>query len=490
VTDWLAHGIGYLKEPTTWLAVYVLSEWAVRVVMTIVVPFRRSPAAAKGWLLLVFFLPWPAVALYWAIGRARYPDWRRARFRELPAGLAPAMRQVEPFAVDPGVLSPTAEPTAELARRLSTLPPLSGNTVELIADYDRSLERLAEDIDAATDHVHLLYYIFAYDAATRPVRRALARAAARGVTCRVLYDTLGSRKWSRKLERYFAKVGVAAHPVLPTGLIGRLRGRAARADLRNHRKIAVIDGRVGYTGSQNLVGKRLAPMFGRPLDYEELVARVQGPVVGQLAAVFSADWFLELHEMPPAEPDPTRAGDVIAQVLPSGPDFDVPAVEHIVVDLIHAARRRVVMTTPYFIPEQAVLQALDTATYRGVEVHLIVSVKADQLLVSLAQKSYYAELMRSGVQIHRYRDRFLHAKHLSVDDEAVVVGSSNMDIRSFRLNAEVSLLVWDREVASALRAHQDRYLADSETLDLSTWEARPLWRKVPENLARLVSPLL
>lgn len=482
--DWLSD---LLQRPGTWAFLYLASEWAIRVIMVIVVPFRRTPDAAKGWLLLVFFLPWPAVLLYWAIGRAHYPSWRRERFAELPERLRPLLKKAAGHAVDTGSLSRLAEPTAELARRLCTLPPVGGNRVELLCDYDDSIARLVADIDGAIDHVHLLYYIFAFDQVGRAIAEALARAAKRGVRCRVLYDAVGSRPHTKRLSAFLASRGVEAHPVLPTGLIGRLRGRTARADLRNHRKIAVIDGRIGYTGSQNLVDAKFKPK----IVYEELVARVEGPVVAQLAAVHAADWFLETREVLEAEvssAEPT--GEAVAQVLPSGPDFDVPAIEQVVVDLIHSARRRVVMTTPYFVPDSAVLRALDTATYRGVEVHLIVSKKADQLLVSQAQKSYYAELLRSGTRIHRYRDRFLHAKHLSVDDEAVLIGSSNMDIRSFRLNAEVTLLAWDRDVAASLREHQERYFAGSEELTLEAWSGRPLWEKVIENLARLVSPLL
>jgi cardiolipin synthase len=160
------------------------------------------------------------------------------------------------------------------------------------------------------------------------------------------------------------------------------------------------------------------------------------------------------------------------------------------VALVHGARERVVLTTPYFIPDEALLQALQTAVLRGVEVHLVVSRLADQLLVSLAQKSYYAELLRAGIRIHRYREKFLHAKHLSIDGEVTLVGSSNMDIRSFVLNAEVSVVFFDRGVTARLRAEQERYFAASDLLSAEGWDNRRLAAKVCENLARLMSPLL
>jgi cardiolipin synthase len=341
------------------------------------------------------------------------------------------------------------------------------------------------DIDQAANHVHLLYYIFADDATGARVIAALERAVKRGVLCRVLVDFLGSRRWSRSLGEKLNAAGVTMRRVLQVGFFRR---KSARADLRNHRKIAVIDGRIAYTGSQNLVDAEFKP----GITYEEMVVRVTGPVVLQLQAVFVADWFMETEETldtPNVFPEPIGAGTTSAQVLPSGPDYETSNVSSLVIDLIHGARERVVITTPYFIPNGALLQALDTVVRRGVEVHLVVSRLADQLLVSLAQKSYYEQLLEAGVRIHLYRDRFLHAKHLSIDAVSVI-GSSNMDVRSFVLNAEVSLIVYDREVTARLREQQERYFAGSDLLSLEQWQKRSLMAKVCENLARLMSPLL
>jgi cardiolipin synthase len=251
----------------------------------------------------------------------------------------------------------------------------------------------------------------------------------------------------------------------------------------------VIDGHVAYTGSQNLVD----PAFKKGLVYEEMVARITGPVVLELQYVFVADWFLETEELLDSEPifpGPKLRGDVPVQVLPSGPQFPTQNNQRLLVDLLYGARRRVVIVTPYFVPDEPFLQALQTAVLRGVEVHLVVSGQMDQLLVGLAQRSYYAELLENGVHVHQYRQRFLHAKHLSVDDAVVFLGSSNMDIRSFALNAEVSIVVYDAALAARLRAEQDRYLAHSEPLDRQAWLQRRLPAQFADNLARMLSPLL
>jgi cardiolipin synthase len=471
----------------TWAALYVMSEWFIRLTMLVVVPFRRSPEAAKGWLLAVFFLPWPALVAYWLIGRPTLPRWRAGRFARLPEFLGPVRRRlVELPQMATPELSPALQQAATLVASLGHLRSLAGNAVQLLPEYEQSIRQLVTDIDGAQHHVHLLFYIFADDETGGEVVDALARAVRRAVKCRVLVDALGSKRWLKSLEEKLAAAGVEVHRVLP---VHWLRRQSARADLRNHRKIAVIDGRVGFTGSQNLVAAGFKP----GITYQELVVRVTGPVVLQLQAVFVADWFLETEQvLDSAEifPPPSSTGNTIAQLLPSGPDYPTTNVQLLIIAMIHGARERVFITTPYFIPGEAFIQALQTAVLRGVEVHLLVSKVADQLLVCLAQRSYYADLLRMGVHIHLFREKLLHAKHTSIDGALALIGSSNMDIRSFVLNAEVSLAVYDREVVAQLRAEQERNLANSDALLLAEWEQRSLAKKLAENLARLLSPLL
>ena len=474
-------------EPTLWAWIFFLSEWAIRLAMLIVVPTRRTPAAAKGWLLLIFFEPWVGLVLYLLIGRARLPRWRREQLAKLPEAMA---KVVGRLANHPNVshpeLGPAQSQAIALAENLGGSPILGGNAVEVLVDYDKTIARLVADIDEAKNHVHLLFYIFADDCATAPVIDALGRAAKRGVRCRVLADALGSRLGLRTLRPKLKALGIDVHEMLPISL---LPWRGARVDLRNHRKIAVIDGRLGYTGSQNLV----AAEFKEGLAYEDLMVRVTGPVVLELQYIFAADWFLETNEILASErqfPDPEIAGSAPAQALPSGPAFPMQNNQRLFVALVHGARKRVVLTTPYFIPDEPLLQAMQTAALRGVDVHLVASGEGDHWIVSLAEKSYYEELLEAGVQIHLYQKNVLHAKHLSVDDSVAVIGTSNLDIRSFALNAEVMLMVYDSRVTARLVAEQDRYFANSHLLTLVSWQQRSFGAKLLENLARLVSPLL
>lgn len=478
----------WLLDAAIWLDVYFAIEWAIRLLMIGVVPLRRTPQAALAWLLVILLVPIPGVLLFWTFGRSRMPRWRVDRLEEFRDAMSPLRDQLLPgHAGNDRQLDDDLAPVALLAHNLGRFRVVGNNDVELIADYAGAFQRLIADIDAARDHVHLLYYIVADDAATAGVFAALERATRRGVTCRVLFDAVGSRTWRRAVQRKLRAIGVQSHAILPWGLFHR---RATRVDLRNHRKIVVIDGAVGYVGSQNLIDSK----FIEGLCYEELVARVRGPAVWQLQYVFASDWYLDGQELlrgSPYYPEPVAApANVSVQVLPSGPHSPHENNQRLIVSLVHAARRRIVVTTPYFVPDEPLLQAIETAAVRGVEVHLIVSRRTDNWLVRMAQESYYDELLEFGVHVHRYEPQFLHTKCLSVDDEVVLIGSSNMDIRSFRLNSEISMLVYDREVAARLRVEEDRYLRDSHVLDRSRWENISTLRRVTQGIARLVSPLL
>jgi cardiolipin synthase A/B len=480
--------MGFVQIVPHWFVwAFLLSEWAIRLVMLAVVPFKRTPAAAKGWLLLIFFQPWIGLLLYALIGRPTMPRWRVEQMARLPQAMAKVRERVlnHPNVFHPELL-PGLEWTGYLAEKLGRMPSLGGNAAEIMVDYDAFLARLVTDIDHARNHVHLLYFLFAADTATAPVIAALGRAVERGVACRVLVDSMGSRSTLPILMPKLTALGVDVREMLPAGLF---RLKRARLDLRNHRKIAIVDGRVALTGSQNLV----ASDFVAGITYEELVLRLTGPAVLELQYIFAADWFLETNEVLESEdvfPGPEIAGSIPIQALASGPDFPTQNNQRFIVALIHAARKQIKITTPYFIPDEPMLQALQTAVLRGVDVHLVFSEIWYQVVVSYAQRSYYEQLLEAGVKVHLYQKSFLHAKFLTIDDSIGLVGTSNMDIRSFVLNAEHILVIHDRDMTSQLKAEQRRYIANCRSLDLQQWRRRPFGIKLAEHLARLMSPLL
>jgi cardiolipin synthase len=475
-----------LHDDKLWLNVFFAAEWVVRLTMIVVVPFRRSPEAAKGWLLLIFFEPTVGLVLYWLIGRPALPAWRVQRHKEFEELSRPIF---ERLAHEPNIFHPDVgrelEKAVTLAEALGELPILGGNAIEVLAHYDAFIDRLIADIDAARDHVHLLFYIVADDATTGRIVEALQHAAERGVVCRMLADSYGSRPYFARLRPRLESAGILAEETMRIGIFRR----AGRLDLRNHRKVAVIDGRVAYTGSQNLVDSTFKP----GLTYEELNVRLAGPVALELQAVFAEDWYVETGEFLGEKryvPDPDVPGDIAVQTLPSGPGYPRENNQRLIVSLIHAANLRVFVTMPYLVPDDSLLEALTTAALRGVDVTLVVPLQIDQYLVGYGQRSYYEELMEAGIRICRYGKRFLHAKCVTIDDTIAWIGSSNLDIRSFALNAEVVVLIYDTRACKRLAIEQERYLRDGEMLSPEGWRGRNPAVKVVENLARLLSPLL
>ncbi|MCB1474928.1 MAG: cardiolipin synthase [Rhodobiaceae bacterium] len=465
--------------PSLGQAWYIL-EWVIRFAMLAIVPFRRTPAATSSWLLLIFFLPVPGLLLFLAIGTPRFPRWRVDRFRKLRPfidGIADRLRHAAP------AHGGAPSPVAALSERLGHLPATGGNEVELIDNYDAVIDRLVADIDAARRHVRILAYIFADDAIGLKVVSALQRAVARGVACHVLVDPVGSHKWVKGTLRHLEDAGVEVRAVLPLRL---LRARTRR-DMRNHRKLFIIDGEAGYAGSQNIVARDFRP----GIVNRELVARVRGPAVAAMTAIFLTDWYLETRNLLDEAPEiPASAGASIAQVLPSGADYPVEGFQTLLTWQVDQATGEVIIVTPYLIPDEGLLAALRTAVLRGVDVRIVVSAVIDQKLVRYAQESYYHDLLIAGVRIHRYPDFLLHAKNVRIDQALAIVGSSNIDIRSFQLNEEVSLLLFDSHSIDALKTIQDGYLAAGDEVRLDDWKRRGRFRRLAENGARLVSPLL
>ncbi len=469
-----------------WSLPYLISEWAIRLVMLVYVPQRRSAAATRTWLLLIFLLPWPGLTLYAVFGRIYLSKRRIARQLRASQRIRAAQAQMGVRAHIRPELAGDFAPIVALATRLGDFQPFGGNHIELLTDYNGAIARLVADIEQARHHVHLLYYIYGNDETGRRVAEALARAAKRGVQCRVLMDAVGSKPALARLAPRMRADGIEVQAMLPVGFFRR---NAARFDLRNHRKIAVIDGQIGHTGSQNIVN----PEFVKGFPNEELDLRVTGPVVAQLQAVFLADHYFEAGgqlEQPELFPELAPLGGSVAHVVPSGPGYQRENAQELMVSLLYSARERVVITTPYFVPDEPFLQGIRSARLRDVEVDLVVSEHANQWVTQLAQRSYYDELLDAGVRIHLYKPRFLHAKHLSIDDEVVLIGSTNIDIRSFALNAEVNVLIYDAGVAAALRVVQERYFAHSRRLEAAEWNRRPLATRTLQNIARLADSLL
>jgi cardiolipin synthase len=482
-----------------WFTILGALSYLIGILALFIIPANRKPGEATAWLLLIFVAPILGAILFLLLGSPKLSKWRRDQQRamnERIKDLAEQAEQIPELApiVDPPV-PPRYEASVNLIAQLTGMPSMAGNTVGLLPNYVEAVERIVQDIDTAQRFVHLEYFMFADDKIGGPVIDALVRARKRGVICRVLIDHLGNIGYHGPVLKRLHAAGIPVHQMLPAKPFDN---QWNRIDLRNHRKILVVDGTVGFTGSQNLVEDTYHKRgnIKKGIHYIELVVRVTGPVVRELNAAFITDWYSETEELLDERTAPEMrlrtpvTGDALCQVLPSGPGFEHNNNLMLFVDLFHTARRRITIVNPYVVPEETLLLALTSAAQRGVEVTLIVSEIGDQFLVYHAQDSYYEELLKAGVQIYRYRAPvILHSKSISIDDDIAVIGSSNMDIRSFQLNLEVTLVCYNTQVVSNLRTIEAEYMRCAHPLRLETWQARPLLTKFFDNLARLTSAI-
>jgi len=482
-----------VQWPAWVLTFAILVDLAIRVTAIIVIPRNRRPTSAMAWLLAVFFIPYLGVLLFLVIGNPRLPRARRRKQDQINEYIAETSDHLR-F----GTLRPHApewfRSVVHMNERLGALPISGDNGAHLISDYQESLDAMAESIRGAQKYVHIEFYILQSDASTDNFFRAMEEVAARGVEVRVLLDHWANRwkpRYRETIKRLDA-MGADWHLLLP---MQPLKGRMQRPDLRNHRKLLVVDGTLGYLGSQNVTDSsyNLPKNIKRGLHWVDLMVRVDGPIVLSLNAMFLSDWYSETDEIL-SEIDITHpasgSGDLDCQIVPSGPGFEVENNLRLFLALLYGAQKKIMIVSPYFVPDEAMLLAVSAACDRGLQVELFVSEEGDQAVVYHAQRSYYEALLRAGVRIWMYRKPYiLHTKSLTIDDEIAVIGSSNMDMRSFGLNLEVSMLVRGAEFVDELRAVEDQYRELSRELTLDEWMQQPLRSTVLDNLARLTSAL-
>ncbi len=482
--------------PSWFTAAFFVVDLLVRLGIGIRVLMRRLPVGVTlSWLLLVLGFPVGGPLLYLLFGELRLGDRRARRAAMLH----------QPFLnwlLDANSRNPMrwgdsnreAEPLARLVERVVGLPPLPGNELELMDSSESILRRLIADIEGAQRTCHLAFYIWSNGGLADEVAVALQRAAGRGVRCRLLVDDVGSKAFLRsEMPRRLEDSGVTVRSALAVSL---LRMLFVRFDLRLHRKIVVIDGEVAYTGSMNLVDPRYFKQDAAVGEWVDAMVRVQGPAVEALAVTFLEDWALETGETieqlrgTGGVEKQEAHGTAPVQVFPSGPMHDVQAIEAVLIMAIYSARREVVLTTPYFVPEEAMVRALMTAALRGVAVTLIMPARVDSTLVRLASQTFQGDLAEAGVHVMLFEGGLLHTKSVTVDGEMSLFGSLNLDPRSLRLNFEITLLVYDAAFTAGLRRLQQVYEGRSRMLDVEAWQGRNGMQRLAANTARLLSPLL
>jgi cardiolipin synthase len=453
---------------------------------------NRSPSSAIAWILLFVLVPLFAIVFFLLIGSPKLPKSRKEKQREVSEFIVSrteGLHLVSREAEWPDYLASLVR----MNRRLGAVPMVGGNHATLNGDYVGSYDSMIADIDKAENWVHVEFFILVMDKVTEPFFAALERACQRGVKVRVLSDHVAQIGYPNRKQavQRFKDMGAEYVAMLP---IKPLKGQWRRPDLRNHRKIVIVDGVVAHTGSQNMTDRSYNKKknIERGLQWQELMMRVHGPAVRELEAVFASDWYAEtderlvLNTSPVVLPDDPTALDM--QVLPSGPTFDNDNNAKLFAALIHNARHRVSVTSPYFVPDEPIMRAMVIAASRGLSVELFVSEVSDQFMVYHAQRSYYEELLTAGVRIFMYPPPYiLHAKHLSFDDNLALIGTSNLDIRSLSLHMELMVLVAGREFVDDIRKVEDDYRSKSKEIHLAEWVKRPRSAQLFDNLMRLTS---
>ena len=451
-----------------------------------------SPPARLAWFVVLNVLPYFGSAIYFLMGEIDLGDRANKRHKQI---FSTIRERASAFMGTSGTINQLIDPryrTAfSYAGSINGFYPTDGNQAELMADGQDTRKRLVEDIDRATDHVHVLYYIWLDDGTGTDVAEALMRAAERGVTCRAMADGLGSRAliksdlWKR-MEAAGVQLAVALSLENPIKTI-----LTSRLDLRNHRKITLIDGRITYCGSRNsadpefLVKAKYAP-------WVDIMLRFEGPVVAQNQLLFASDWMQatgELLDDLKLIADPL-AGGFPAQVMGDGPTERPGATPQLFANLIGSARDQLTLSTPYFVPDATVLEALCSAALRGVTTTVIFPKVNDSWIVAAASRSYYRRLLEAGCIIHEFEGGLLHAKTLTIDGIVSMIGSSNLDLRSFDLNYENNILLQDEKTTEAILDRQQDYIARSQRVALNDVLAWPYHKRIWNNVIGTIGPIL
>ncbi|SLN55512.1 Cardiolipin synthase [Aquimixticola soesokkakensis] len=486
------------------ISLFVAAHLVILAIFTLRILLRDdlSPPARLAWFAVLNAVPYFGSLIYFLFGEVSLGREANRRYALITQTLQNRTRAIfgQTQAIDGALddIAPVYRPAFRHAASVNGFPVERGNRAALMASAQDTVSAMIRDIDSARHHVHVLYYIWLEDETGGQIAQALIRAAQRGVTCRALADGLGSRRLIRSaLWREMRDKGVEVAVALP--LDRPLHTMVtSRLDLRNHRKITVIDGRVTFIGSRNAADPAFLPKarFGPWVD---VMLRLTGPVVAQQELLFASDWMQATGEeladidvlaarVGPA--DGVQGQGFAATVIGDGPTERKGAMPQMFATLLGCAGARVTITTPYFVPDTAVLEALCGCAERGVDVRLIFPARNDSWIVSAASRSYYRRLLTSGCRIFEYDAGLLHAKTLTLDGQVVLIGSSNLDLRSFDLNYENNLLLQDAPLCAQLEARQDVYLAQAQEINLDAVLAWRFYTRIWHNVIATIGPVL
>lgn len=466
---------------------------------------QRNTGSAFAWLIILFVFPLLGVVAYFILGEPRLGMARARRSAQMNHFYSEfAERYLSDIDLDTtDTIRPRYRGIAKVAADTTGLGATRNNAMTLLSTTDEIVAAMLRDIEAAQQSCLLAFYIIEPKGKIDTLLHAVVDASQRGVHCIILADAVGSSTFFRSpWIKTLRQAGVQVQAALPVGI---LKTFFTRSDLRNHRKLLIVDKKIGYTGSYNLVDPQYFKQSSGVGEWVDVMMRCMGPMVLEMMAVFYADVAVENDDnlsgvqqylrnyvdiIPAMLPEKMQAGTIAAQVIPSAPNQSESVIYETIISAIYAATRSITITTPYFVPDEPLLMALTTAAKRGVEVTLILPAKVDSLMVRYASRAYYPMLLKAGVHIALFRGGLLHAKTMTVDDGYTLFGTVNMDMRSFFLNLEISLAIYDKGITQQIQHLQHDYLSQSQYVNISRWQQRAKWWGLVENTVRLMSPLL
>ena len=474
-----------IQEIFSWTLSALYIYMIVAIIIAILLD-NRDPAKSLAWITILVLLPVVGIVLYVFFGH----DFRKQKIITKKSVRNIKNRPIpvcDTSKVDMQALTPQQQHLIQLLMKVGEAPVYAGSKIDVYADGEATFEAMFSAIEQAQKHIHIEFFIFEDDRVSNRLRKLLIQKAQEGVRVRMIYDYLGSWRLPKSYIRSLRNAGAYVQSFLPV----RFRLNRFKINYRNHRKILVVDGKIGFTGGLNIADRYL---YGNKLGkWRDTFVRIEGNAVHGLQANFLIDWLFvdrKIITAPKYYPEMPVYDDNLVQFVASGPDSDWENITHGLTHAIMTATDYVYMHTPYFVPSQSVVSAIHTAALSGVDVRLLIPETSDSPLSAAATRSYITRLTEAGVRVYFYQNNFLHSKSIVIDDMVSSIGSANLDERSSNQNFELNAFIYDKDTAQKLKELFLNDLEHSREVDANKWDQRSHWEKLKESIARLFVPLL
>lgn len=472
-----------------------LCYWLLVVSITVrIITRRRTTSYLIAWLLIIYIIPFLGFVFYFLFGEIHLGKARAKRAHQLRGAIAESIHQIYQYPeIFTDKVSDVANPIFKLCKHQTGLEGITGNRIDLLSEAEYVFDQLIMDINNANHSIEMVFYIWDQAGRVEQINAALVQASNRGVSIHIMLDSAGSRQFlGTKACATMRFAGIEIIEVLKVNL---LRFFFRRLDLRQHRKMIIIDNDISYTGSMNMVDPCYFKKKRRVGEWIDIMVRMQGPITLLMQVIYANDWALETKtylDLPHINTFYASHADEehVLQLVPSGPGYTENMIHQVLLTAIYAAQKQIILTSPYFVPSDDILQALCAAGQRGVDVIIIVPQNNDSMMVKWASRAFYTELLTANINVYEFQVNLLHAKSVLIDEQVSLIGTVNIDMRSLWLNFEITAVIDDHQFAKDLKHVLDGYLNQAKKIELAHWLKRPYWQPIVERLFHLFSPLL